>query len=140
MSGSDRVIITNCKLKAKVVLVVSDNASNIKNAITMLHLKDLGCFAHTINLVVDKRLKCESDLINKVKAIVTYLRKSTIANKILKKNQLNSRIKEPKKLIQEVNTRWNSVYYMLERITLLENPVRAYLKIPQVVSPLLKVK
>jgi len=87
----------------------------------------LGCFAHTINLVVEESLKCESDLINKVKTIVTHFRKSTIAHKILEKNQINSGINEPRKLIQAVNTRWNSVYYMLERIASLEKPVQASL-------------
>lgn len=127
LSDEIRSIITKWKLEAKVVLVVSDNASNIKNAIHTLHLKHLGCFAHTINLVVEGSLKCESDLINKVKTIVTHFRKSTIAHKILEKNQINSGISEPRKLIQAVSTRWNSVYYMLERIVSLEKPVRASL-------------
>lgn len=117
-------IITEWQLDGKVVLVVSDNANNIKNAINILRLKHLGCFAHTINLVVEG-LKFEDDLIDKVKAIVTHFKKSTIAKKILEKNQLNNGVKEPLKLIQAVNTRWNSVFYMLERIDLLENPVRS---------------
>lgn len=94
-----RSIITKWKLEAKVVLVVSDNASNIKNAIHTLHLRHLGCFAHTISLVIEESLKCESDLINKVKTIVTHFRKSTIAHKILEKSQINNGIKEPRKLI-----------------------------------------
>ncbi|KAL4121219.1 hypothetical protein QTP88_013776 [Uroleucon formosanum] len=120
-------IISKWKLEAKVVLVVSDNASNIKNAINTLHLRHLGCFAHTIKLVVKESLKCKSDLINKVKTIVTHFRKSTIAHKILEKNQINNGINEPRKLIQAVSTRWNSEYYMLERIASLEKPVRASL-------------
>lgn len=67
LSDEIRSIIIKWKLEAKVDLVVSDNASNIKNAIHTLHLRHLGCFAHTINLVVEESLKCESDLINKVK-------------------------------------------------------------------------
>ncbi|XP_008178823.1 zinc finger BED domain-containing protein 4-like [Acyrthosiphon pisum] len=123
----NNAIITKWKLDGKVVLVVSDNASNIKNAINNLQIRHLGSFAHTINLVVEEGLKCESDLINKVKTIVTHFRKSTKANKILEKNKINSGIKDPKKLIQAVNTRWNSVFYMLERFVLLENSVRASL-------------
>lgn len=73
LSDEIRSIITKWKLEAKIVLVVSDNASNIKNAIHTLHLRHLGCFAHTINLVVEESLKCESDLINKVKTIVTEI-------------------------------------------------------------------
>lgn len=75
-------------MEANVVLVISDNASNIKNAIHILHLRHLGCFAHTINLVVEESLKFESDLINKVKTIVTHFRKSTIAHKMLEKTKL----------------------------------------------------
>lgn len=127
LSNEIKGIITKWQLDGKVVLVVSDNAGNIKNAINNLHLRHLGCFAHTINLVVEESLKCESDLINKVKTIVTHFRKSTIANQVLEKNQISSGIKDPKKLIQAVSTRWNSCFYMLERIVLLENPVRASL-------------
>ncbi|XP_022177733.1 zinc finger BED domain-containing protein 6-like [Myzus persicae] len=127
LSNEIKAIITKWKLDGKFVLVVSDNASNIKNAINNLQIRHLGCFAHTINLVVEEGLKCESDLINKVKTIVTHFRKSTIANKILEKNQINSGIKDPKKLIQAVNTRWNSVFYMLERFILLENSIRSSL-------------
>lgn len=101
LSNEIKAIITKWKLDGKFVLVVSDNASNIKNAINNLQIRHLGCFVHTINLVVEEGLKCESDLINKVKTIVTHFRKSTIANKILEKNQINSGIKDPKKLIQE---------------------------------------
>jgi len=127
LSNEIKAIITKWKLDGKVVLVVLENASTIKNAINNLQIRHLGCFAHTINLVVEEGLKCESDLINKVKTVVTHFRKSTIANKILEKNQINSGIKDPKKLIQAVNTRWNSVFYMLERFVLLENSIRSSL-------------
>ena len=69
-------------LEGKIELAVSDNASNIKNALGLLKLKHLGCFAHTLNLVVQSALTLENDLIDKVKTIVTYFRRSTVANKL----------------------------------------------------------
>lgn len=38
--------------KKKIILAVSDNANNIKSALNLLKVKSLGCFAHTLNLIV----------------------------------------------------------------------------------------
>jgi len=38
-------------LENKVILDVSDNAYNIKNALNSLQLKNFGCFAHTLNIL-----------------------------------------------------------------------------------------
>lgn len=51
-------IIDEWQLKDKIVLVVSDNAANIKGAISKLELKHFGCFAHSLNLIVQGALKC----------------------------------------------------------------------------------
>lgn len=116
--------IEEWNLEGKIELAVSDNASNIKNALSLLKLKHLGCFAHTLNLVVQSALTLENDLIDKVKTIVTYFRKSTVANNKLRTYQINNGINEPKKLLQDVQTRWNATYYMLNRFIELEDSIR----------------
>lgn len=97
--------IDECHLEGKIELAVSDNASNIKNELGLLKLKHLGCFAHTLNLVVQSALTIENDLIDKVKTIVTYFRRSTVANNKLRTYQINNGIDKPKKLLQDVQTR-----------------------------------
>jgi len=72
--------IDEWQLGGKIELAVSDNATNIKNALGLLKLKHLGCFAHTLNLIVQSALTLENELIDKVKTIVTYFRRSTVAN------------------------------------------------------------
>jgi len=57
----------------------------------------MGCFAHTMNLIVQSALTLEEDLINKTKNIVSHFRKSTVANNSFKTYQLNNGIKNPKK-------------------------------------------
>jgi len=108
----------------KIVFAVSDNAYNIKNALSTLQLKNLGCFAHTLNLIVQSALKQESSLIDKVKAISTHFRKSTTAHHKLMTYQTNLGEKQPKKMLQDVSTRWNSTFYMLQRFVDLELAIR----------------
>lgn len=52
LSNKIKCVITDWGLDGKVGLVVSDNANNIKGAITNLNLKHLGCFAHSLNLIL----------------------------------------------------------------------------------------
>lgn len=59
----------------------------------------MGCFAHSLNLIVQLALTLEEDLINKVKQIVGHFRRSMIANNALKTNQIKNGIIDPKKLI-----------------------------------------
>lgn len=113
--------------KEKIILAVSDNANNIKSALSMLQVKSLGCFAHTLNLIVQDALKLQSYLIDKIKCIVTHFRKSSRANHKLNVYQTSNGSNVPKKLLQDISTRWNSTYYMLDRFVELEDAIRATL-------------
>ncbi|KAK3933175.1 Zinc finger BED domain-containing protein 6 [Frankliniella fusca] len=64
-------------------------------------------------------------LLMKVKRIVRFFRTSDVASRMLIDFQVQAGKKEHEalKLIQEVRTRWNSCYYMLERFLLLADPV-----------------
>lgn len=115
------------ELFEKITFAVSDNAYNIKNALNALGFKNMGCFAHTMNLIVQSALTLEEVLINRVKQIVAHFRKSTVANNALKTYQINNGIKNPKKLIQDVQTRWNSTCYMICRFVELETSIRGTL-------------
>lgn len=58
------------------ILAISDNAANIKKAIeTELKCKRFGCFAHTINLIVQHALEYEpiQIILNKIRDICSFL-------------------------------------------------------------------
>ena len=86
--------------------------------------KHLPCFAHTLNLVVQDSIKADvqiSSIKEKCKKIVSYFHHSSKATERLT-SVLTRQNMESKKLIQEVETRWNSTYYMLERMIELHEP------------------
>lgn len=62
----------------KVVACVSDNASNVVKAIQNTGWPHLFCFAHTLNLIVHSGINAIKK-VDKVKAILEYLHKSTVA-------------------------------------------------------------
>lgn len=96
-----------------IVVVVSDNAKNITKAVkdAFGRSKHFGCVAHSLNLVVDNVIdqnKNIDEVIQKVKKIVSHFKHSQNDNDSLKSHT-------DLKLIQSCETRWNSVFYMLER-------------------------
>lgn len=126
LAQSIKNIIDKFHLGAKVLIIVSDNASNIVGAVVNeLKMKHFGCFAHTINLILQDGLKVVDVkvLVERVKSIVSFFKRSSTGNEQLKTAQSQLGL-EPKKLIKEVPTRWNSLFYMIERIVELKNPVK----------------
>ena len=103
----------------KIVAMVTDNAANIVAAVRMTGWMHIPCFAHTLNLVVSDAIKADASvhgLKRKCKQIVTFFHHSVKSTEKLKEIQGQLGIPEHK-LIQEVETRWNSTYYMFQCIT-----------------------
>lgn len=81
---------------------------NITNAITKgLKWKHYGCYAHKINLIVQDSLTPAEDRIKKVKILISYFKRSNKAVQKHVKYQEQIGVKQPKKLLQDVVTRWN---------------------------------
>ncbi|TNM86597.1 hypothetical protein fugu_006827 [Takifugu bimaculatus] len=102
----------------KIHAVVTDSGANMVSAVRKTCWKHIPCFSHTLNLTVKDSIKActspESSL-EKCSAIVRFFHHSTRATDKLKEvqNQLNL---PQHKLIHAVDTRWNSVLYMIDRL------------------------
>ena len=104
----------------KDVVGVSDNASNIQTAFSRHGIPHLGCFAHTINLAVSKGLDDKDNstikrLLGRARALVSTFRHSYIKTEDLKRNEKLLDLQKLQ-LVTDVCTRWNSVFYMINRL------------------------
>ncbi|XP_072375206.1 E3 SUMO-protein ligase ZBED1-like [Diabrotica undecimpunctata] len=135
-----QTIIEEWSLTNKVSLIVSDNAANIKKAIEDLGMKHLGCFAHSLNLIVQDALKLVEPTITKVKSIVTHFKKSSAANAKLMQYQKNLGTSCPKKILQDVSTRWNSTFVMLQRFVELEESIRSTIALLNISLPIITLE
>lgn len=84
----------------------------------------MGCTAHKINLIVKGSLEAVNDLLGKIRSIVVFFKRSSKYLEKFLSNQKNSG-KDPKKLVLDVATRWNSTYMMVERFCELEEAVKS---------------
>ena len=87
-------------------------------AVRLTGWRSIPCFAHTLNLIVQDGIKRDhtiADLRQKCRHIVTFFGQSIRANEKLSELQRENN-KEERKLVQEVETRWNSTYYMIQRL------------------------
>lgn len=104
--------------------IVTDNAAVMLKVAEIVKLRHLPCFAHTLNLVYkDTCNQLEfKELMDKCKQIVRYFKHSTLASDQLKAAQ-KSLNKPELKLLQEIETRWNSLFYMIERLRKVRDEV-----------------
>ncbi|XP_074603936.1 E3 SUMO-protein ligase ZBED1-like [Brevipalpus obovatus] len=109
----------------QVVACVTDNGANVKKAVCDLfgQARHIPCFAHTLNLLVKDAINRTGnfrEVLQKVRTIVQYFKQSGPAADELRKVQPMGRIL---KLKQDVETRWNSSYLMLNRYIEIQDSV-----------------
>ncbi|KAL4083491.1 hypothetical protein QTP88_028807 [Uroleucon formosanum] len=79
--------------------------------------------AHSLNLIVQSSLDQIKETRVKVKSIVEYFKRSTLATEKLNQMQEQLGYSPVHTLIQDVVTRWNSTFHMFQRFFELKSPI-----------------
>ncbi|CAH2104141.1 unnamed protein product [Euphydryas editha] len=108
--------------------IITDNAAYITAAIRDTGRWHIPCFAHSINLFVQAALTPLSETLVKVKSIIEFFKRSSHAQHKLREMQQQLTLGELK-LKQDVPTRWNSTYDMLQRLLSAKDAVIATMAI-----------
>lgn len=122
LSTNIRQELTKWEVSQKVCAAVTDNAANITAAIRILNWRHIPCFAHSLNLIVQKGLHEINESRNKAKSVVEFFKRSPTA--MAKLENLQKQMDIPiLKLKQDIITRWNSTFEMLDRIIKIKEPL-----------------
>lgn len=102
----------------RIHAILTDNAKNMQKAMRDADLPGLSCMAHTLQLAVHEGILSQrsiSDITASGRRIVGHFKHSPLAYGRLEDCQ--KQLGQPvKKLHQDVSTRWNSTFYMLQSL------------------------
>ena len=103
-------------LHGKIRVFVSDNAEVMKSTVRILTLNWLGCFPHTLSLVVKDGLKsaASTSLLTTKRNFTSHFKRSAKSNALLKNARMALGLPQHT-VIRDCETRWSSTYAMLER-------------------------
>ncbi|XP_048017725.1 E3 SUMO-protein ligase ZBED1-like [Megalobrama amblycephala] len=128
-----KTAVDEWKLTEKEPAVVTDNAANMSVAVEIAGYPHVRCFAHVLNLAVQRALKLPNvaRLLGRIRRICTFFHRSTSAAEALKRNQKMLGLPHHK-LITDVVVRWNSAYEMISQFLEQQPAVTAALLSPEV--------
>ncbi|KAG0409789.1 hypothetical protein HPB47_013098 [Ixodes persulcatus] len=107
------------------IFVVTDNGRNFVSAVAKSNWSGLLCFAHTLQLCISdakREVASFSHLCAKARSIVGRYKRSARARARLMDIQKDMHMAQHE-VIQDVPTRWNSEYAMMERLVELRAPI-----------------
>ncbi|KAK0134082.1 Zinc finger BED domain-containing protein 4 [Merluccius polli] len=116
IAAAKRSLMEEWGIEGKVTSLVTDAGANMVASVRNLNVRHVICFAHSVNLVVKKSLDATPGMTDiRSRKVVTYFKTSTTAKEKLR--EVQEQMQCPvHKLIQEVDTRWNSTYHMLQHL------------------------
>jgi hypothetical protein len=119
-------VLDDWNLEDKIIIIVTDNGSNVKSAVTRLGKDWIPCAAHTLQLSVNKGLKIIDPLITKVKNLITFLGSDKRRQQLRRAQVMCNQIQENEtvEIIKPIDIRWNSFYNALVRLYELKNSIK----------------
>ncbi|CAG8748420.1 4516_t:CDS:1, partial [Ambispora leptoticha] len=102
----------------KVFSITTDNGAN---AVQKMDVTNVKCAGHILQLSVNLGLKEIDKLISKCKSLISILSKEKKRKQLREAQlQITPGLKKPLDVIKDVDTRWNSTFYSIERLVYLK--------------------
>ena len=105
-------------LEKKTVTILRDNAANVVAGLTLTGVDHQSCFIHTLQLVIHDAIftqRLVNDMLAISRRIAVHFNRSPLAHHRLQSLQDKHNLKKHL-VIQDIFTRWNSSFYMLQRL------------------------
>ena len=112
-------VLQDWSLQDKVHVVIRDNARNIIKAMRDANIDSIGCMAHTIQFVIHDALltqRAVNKILSTSQSIVGHMKHSFASEKLIEIQRSLQLPTHHLRLVQDVQTGWNSSYLMLERL------------------------
>lgn len=116
---SNKIIALTTDNEAAMLVCGRELAESFDDQFSSMTFAHYRCVAHVLNLGVKKGLEIISDSVNKVHQLMTKIKNSTILCNELRDMCDAKKIKYLKPIL-DVDTCWNSTYYMLKRFEELQ--------------------
>ena len=109
-----------------IVAITNDNAGNMVSMAKILaedNIRRFGCFAHTLQLAVNEGLSLPviAKMVAFSKKIVAHFSHSQPSMRALLEHQQRMGVAKPFNLVRDVETRWNSTYFLMKRLLHLKS-------------------
>lgn len=121
-------------IKDKIAAITADGASNNKCSIALFNsllsfqnlpqVEFVCCFCHILNNVVQYATASLCETIEKARTICLAIKRSSNLNRALEEACRRNFV-QFKKVLIDVDTRWNSLYLMLQRMVELKVPINS---------------
>ena len=110
-------VIIEWNLQNKIIAIISDNAANMIKGKESPNIFNIRCAIHTLHLAILKAIdnNC-NNIIEKSHKIINFIKRSTKTQQKLKYIMIDQLQKDYYTLKLSNQTRWNSIYFMIERL------------------------
>ena len=113
-------LTTKFQISNLLIAAVHDNASNMDVAMRELAIDHFPCAGHTLQLAIGDALKAAdiSKVVARCRHLVAFFNRSIISSALEVRQKAGNSNQKPLGLLQNVSTRWNSTFIMLQRLLL----------------------
>ncbi|CAK1592037.1 unnamed protein product [Parnassius mnemosyne] len=103
---------------SKIHLFIHDSGANMVKGVRLVEYDFARCFIHTLQRAINESLKAQVEVTTMIasgRRLVTHFNHSGLAQEKLLAIQKELNLPEHQ-LVQDISTRWNSTFYLMERL------------------------